>query len=107
MIGRRAARQSEPITVGDSNGLSLSDEHALREILLKAECLEPCRAYLGGAERQKLDDLVRDTRLRLTPTAVSELTERADAFFGMLAGQFDWGKRALGVDDGQRTHDSR
>ena len=105
MIGRRAVRQSEPATVGDSNGLSLSDEHALRSILQNAESMQPCRAYMGGKERDELDALVRDVTLRLKPPSVSDLTERADAYFGTLANQFDWASVRLMPANGLRTND--
>ena len=85
MIRKRAA----------TNGLTPADEKLLREILLKAECIAPCRSYLGGRERETLDALVRDTTVRLNPPSVAELTARADAYFGPLADQFDWGRKAL------------
>ena len=82
-----------------ANGLTPADEKLLRSILLKAECIQPCRAYLGGNEREALDALVRDTTARLNPIPVAQLAARADAYFGPLADQFDWGRRALRADE--------
>jgi hypothetical protein len=93
MIGRRALRQSAD-NAAAANGLAPADEKTLRDILSKAGAVERYRALMGGHERQGLDDLVKDTKLRLEPTPVETLNERANEYFGALR-QLEWGNRAL------------
>ena len=90
---KRALRLSGD-NIAATNGLSPADEKILRDILSKADAVERYRALMGGRERQDLDALVRDTKLRLEPTTIATLAERADAFFGALT-QLEWGNRAL------------
>lgn len=77
-----------------ASGLTENDELTLRAILRKAEAIMPGRAYLGGRERQALDDLVRDVRGRLDPLTAEALGERAAAVFAIVT-ETEWGKAAL------------
>ncbi len=76
------------------NGLTPKDEKTLRGILAKAAALKPCIAYMGGAERRDLDRLIADTTLRLEPTSVETLADRAEKYFAPVA-RMEWGAKAL------------
>lgn len=76
------------------NGLTENDELILRRILAKAEAITPGRAYLGGRERQALDELVRDVKGRLEPLTAEALSAQAAELFATVR-ETDWGKAAL------------